>query len=145
MEVLTDCSIVTKLTYPKYNEEIKENQAITLYDVNKKTKEILDELGISGRKLDILDDNTIILYKDALSILIRQAPYLISMAVEDISDYELPKEEKDDILEIEQVAKNVSEFPEPKVTPQRSSNVLVVPVFASILEIIFSQAIARNG
>ena len=32
------------------------------------------------------------------------------MAVEDISDYELPKEEKDDILEIEQVAKNVSEI-----------------------------------
>ena len=39
------------------------------------------------------------------------------MAVEDISDYELPKEEKDDILEIEQVAKNVSEFPEPTDEP----------------------------
>ncbi len=114
MEVLTDCSIVTKLTYPKYDKELNENQAITLYNVNKKSKEILEELGITGRELNILDDNTIILYKDALSILVRHAPYLIAMAVEDISDYELPKEyEEEDIFELEQVTKNVSEFPEP--------------------------------
>lgn len=118
MEVVTDCSIVTKLTYPKYDKGVNENQAITLYDVNKNTKEILEELGITGRKLDILDDNTIILYRDALSILIRQAPYLISMAVEDISNYELPKEyEEEDILELEQVAKNVAEFPKPEDEP----------------------------
>lgn len=118
MEVLTDCSIVNKLTYPQYNKELNENQAITLYDVNKKTKDILEELGITGRRLDILDDNTIILYKDELSILVRQAPYLISMAVEDISDYELPKDyEEEDILELEQVTKNVAEFPEPTDEP----------------------------
>lgn len=118
MEVLTDCSIVTKLTYPQYDKELNENQAITLYDVNKKSKEILEELGITGRKLNILDDNTIILYKDALSILVRQAPYLISMAVENIADYELPKEyEEEDIIELEQVAKNVSELPKPSDEP----------------------------
>ena len=114
MEVVTDCSIVTRLTYPKYDKELNENQAITLYDVNKKSKEILEELGITGKELNILDDNTVILYKDALSILVRHAPYLISMAVEDISNYELPKEyEAEDILELEQVAKNVAEFPKP--------------------------------
>ena len=118
MEVLTDCSIVTKLTYPQYDKELNENQAITLYDVNKKSKEILEELGITGRELNILDDNTIILYKDALSILVRQAPYLISMAVENIADYELPKEyEEEDIIELEQVAKNVSELPKPSDEP----------------------------
>lgn len=118
MEVLTDCSIVTKLTHPQYNKELNENQAITLYDVNKKTREILQELGITGRELNILDDNTIILYKDALSILVRQAPYLISMAVENIADYELPKEyEEEDIMELEQVAKNVAELPKPSDEP----------------------------
>lgn len=118
MEVLTDCSIVTKLAYPQYDKELNENQAITLYDVNKKSKEILEELGITGRELNILDDNTIILYKDALSILVRQAPYLISMAVENIADYELPKEyEEEDIIELEQVAKNVSELPKPSDEP----------------------------
>lgn len=118
MEVLTDCSIATKLTYPQYDKELNENQAITLYDVNKKSKEILEELGITGRELNILDDNTIILYKDALSILVRQAPYLISMAVENIADYELPKEyEEEDIIELEQVAKNVSELPKPSDEP----------------------------
>lgn len=118
MEVLTDCSIVTKLAYPQYDKELNENQAITLYDVNKKSKEILEELGITGRELNILDDSTIILYKDALSILVRQAPYLISMAVENIADYELPKEyEEEDIIELEQVAKNVSELPKPSDEP----------------------------
>jgi len=118
MEVVTDCSIVTRLTYPKYDKELNENQAITLYDVNKKSKEILEELGITGKELNILDDNTVILYKDALSILVRHAPYLISMAVEDISNYELPKEyEAEDILELEQVAKNVAEFPKPVDEP----------------------------
>lgn len=118
MEVLTDCSIVTKLTYPKYDKTLNENQAITLYDVNIKTKEILEKLGIKGRELNILDDNTVILYKDALSILVRQAPYLISMAVENIADYELPKEYEDEnILELEQISKNVSELPEPTDEP----------------------------
>lgn len=118
MEVLTDCSIVTKLTYPQYDKELNENQAITLYDVNKTSKEILEELGIKGRQLNVLDDNTVILYKDELSILLRQAPYLISMAVEDISNYELPKKyEKEDILELKQVAENVSKFPEPTDEP----------------------------
>lgn len=117
MAVLNDCSMVTRLTYPQYNKELNENQAITLYDVNKKTREILQELGITGRELNILDDNTIILYKDALSILLRQAPYLISMAVENIADYELPKEYEEDIMELEQVAKNVSKLPMPSDEP----------------------------
>lgn len=118
MEVLTDCSMVTKLTYPKYDKTLNENQAITLYDVNIKTKEILEKLGIKGRELNILDDNTVILYKDALSILVRQAPYLISMAVENIADYELPKEyENENILELEQISKNVAELPEPTDEP----------------------------
>lgn len=118
MEVLTDCSMVTKLTYPKYDKTLNENQAITLYDVNIKTKEILEKLGIKGRELNILDDNTVILYKDALSILVRQAPYLISMAVENIADYELPKEYEDEnILELEQISKNIAELPEPTDEP----------------------------
>lgn len=118
MEVLTDCSMVTKLTYPKYDKTLNENQAITLYDVNIKTKKILEKLGIKGRELNILDDNTVILYKDALSILVRQAPYLISMAVENIADYELPKEYEDEnILELEQISKNVAELPEPTDEP----------------------------
>ena len=110
--------MVTKLTYPKYDKTLNENQAITLYDVNIKTKEILEKLGIKGRELNILDDNTVILYKDALSILVRQAPYLISMAVENIADYELPKEYEDEnILELEQISKNIAELPEPTDEP----------------------------
>ena len=118
MEVLTDCSMVTKLTYPKYDKTLNENQAITLYDVNKKTKDILEELGIKGREHNILDDNTVILYKDALTILVKQAPYLISMVVENLADYELPKEYEDEnILELEQISKNVAELPEPTDEP----------------------------
>lgn len=115
MDVITDCSIVSKLTYPQYDKEILENQAITLYDVNKKTKDILDELGIEGKELNILDDNTIILYKDALTNLVRQAPYLISMAVEDLSEYELPDIELEE--EKKEVARRVLELPDPSDEP----------------------------
>ncbi len=118
MEVVTDCSIVTKLSYPIYDKEIEDNQAITLYDVNKSKKDILTSLGIEGRDLNLLDNNTVILYKDALSILVNKAPYLISMSVEDISDYELPKEDKEeDITEIKEIAENISRLPMPTDEP----------------------------
>ena len=115
MDVLIDCSMVNKLTYPQYDKEIVENQAITLYDVNKKSKDILEELGIVGKELNILDDNTIILYKDALTSLVRQAPYLISMAVEDLSEYELPNTELQE--EQAEVARRVLELPNPSDEP----------------------------
>lgn len=118
MDVIIDCSIVTKLTYPTYDKELKDNQAVTLYEVNKNNNELLKSLGIKWKDFSILDDNTIILYKDALSLLVRQAPYLISMVVEDISTFTLPKEEdNNDIFEIEQVANNVSELPQPTNEP----------------------------
>ena len=117
MEVITDCSIITKLSYPIYEKKITESQAITLFDVNKKVADLLESLQIKGRDFSILDDNTVIFYKDALSILVKEAPYLISMAVEDISNYELPISEVEDILEIEKIAENIRAFPSPSDEP----------------------------
>lgn len=117
MEVITDCSIINKLSYPTYDKELTENQAITLYDVNKKASEILETLQIKGKDFSILDDNTIIFYKDSLSVLVKKAPYLISMAVEDISDYELPEIETEDFLELEKIAENIRNFPSPSDEP----------------------------
>ena len=117
MDVISDCSIVSKLAYPTYDKELKDNQAVTLYDVNKDNNELLKSLGIEWKDFSILDNNTIILYKDALSILVRQAPYLISMVVEDISTFTLPKDDGNDILEMEQVTNNVSKLPQPTDEP----------------------------
>lgn len=117
MDVISDCSIVSKLAYPTYDKELKENQAVTLYDVNKNNNELLKSLGIEWKDFSILDNNTIILYKDALSLLVRQAPYLISMVVEDISTFTLPKDDDNDILEMEQVTNNVSKLPQPTDEP----------------------------
>lgn len=117
MEVITDCSIINKLSYPTYDKELTENQAITLYDVNKKASEILETLQIKGKDFSILDDNTIIFYKDSLSVLVKKAPYLISMVVEDISDYELPENETEDFLELEKIAENIRNFPLPSDEP----------------------------
>lgn len=117
MDAIADCSIVNKLSYPIYDEKLEENQAVTLYDVNKKSNELLKSLGIEGKNFNILDDNTVILYKDALSILVKQAPYLISMVVEDISVYTLPKNEVEDAFEIEQVTENIVKLPKPTNEP----------------------------
>lgn len=117
MEVMVDCSIVKRLTYPKYEKTIDESQAITLYEVGEDTKSILSNLGIKWKEFSVLDQNTVILYKEALSILVKEAPYLISMIVEDISDYKLPENEDCNIIEEKSVADNVANFPKPGNEP----------------------------
>ena len=112
IDVIYDCSIVNKLEVPKYEKNIEESQAITLYEVNKNSKEILETLGIKWKDYSILDDNTVILYKDSLSLLLKEAPYLISMTVEDLADVKLPENNSyDKLLEDKIISENISNFP----------------------------------
>lgn len=117
MEVMVDCSIVKRLTYPKYEKTIDESQAITLYEVGENTKNILSNLGIKWKEFSVLDQNTVILYREALSILMKEAPYLISMTVEDISNYKLPENDDSNNIEENLVANNIANFPKPGDEP----------------------------
>lgn len=118
LEVIFDCFIVNKLEVPSYDREIKDSQAITLYDVGQNPKDLLNSLNIKWREFSVLDENTVILYKDALATLIKDAPYLISMTVEDIADIKTIENVKiSKEIEKEIVARNISELPKPTNEP----------------------------
>lgn len=60
---------------------------MTLYDTKTDVKELLRKLGIRVSADRILDEYTILLDEDYLEILLRDAPYLVAMAVEDLSEF----------------------------------------------------------
>lgn len=118
VNVITDCSCVEKLDIPSYEKKIEDAQAITLYEVDKNSKEILKSLGIEWKEFSVLDENTVILYKEALTLLVKKAPYLISMIVEDISNIQLPKEDLcQKIIEEKEIAENIAKFQNPTNEP----------------------------
>lgn len=62
------------------------NQSIiTLYNTKTDTKTLLESLGIDILASSILDNQTVFLDKNQLDLLFEKAPYLVSMATEDLS------------------------------------------------------------
>lgn len=114
---VVDCANVEKFDKPLYTDEAQESQAITLYDVNINTKDLLNSLNIKWKDFSILDENTVILYKDGMTKLLRDAPYLISMITDDISNYELDKEIENDEIEMDKIYQAISNFPKPTNEP----------------------------
>jgi hypothetical protein len=58
---------------------------VTLYNVNEGIDIVLKKIGINILKTNIFDNQTVLLDDKQLELLIEKAPYLISMAVEDLS------------------------------------------------------------
>lgn len=85
--IVVDCFYVEKFTIDTTLDNITEDQIITIYDTGMDVVELMHKVGI----VDFLpvrkfDDTTILLYPDQLKILKKNAPYLVSMAVSDISE-----------------------------------------------------------
>ena len=59
---------------------------ITLYKTDVKTTKLLSNIGISILSSRIMDETTVLLRPDQLEILKAKAPFLISMAVSDLSE-----------------------------------------------------------
>lgn len=85
--VIVDCYYVEKFTIDTSIENITEDQIVTIYDTGMDIVELMHKIGI----VDFLpvrkfDNTTVLLYPDQLEILKRNAPYLVSMSVSDISE-----------------------------------------------------------
>jgi len=66
---------------------ILENDAIiTLYKTDVRTTQLLEKIGINVLSSRIMDETTVLLRPDELEILKAKAPFLISMAVSDLSE-----------------------------------------------------------
>lgn len=85
LRVIVDAYYVEKFDILVDDTGLKDMGIITLYKTDIKAIELLERLGINLQFTRAIDDTTILLRPDELSILKQKAPYLISMAVSDIS------------------------------------------------------------
>lgn len=65
---------------------ILKQSIITLYDVKKDARILLEELGISLVRSRILDNQTVYLDENQVKLLSEKAPYLVSMATVDLAN-----------------------------------------------------------
>lgn len=85
VKVLRDCWYVERFDIDRVNEEVQDEQIITIYQTDVDTKQLLAKFGIDIVDDRILDSTTIRLYPGEVNQLIHNADYLISMSVTDLS------------------------------------------------------------
>jgi len=85
-QILVDAYYVEKFDVPTDNVLLEDDAIITLYKTDIKTSQLLEKIGINILSNRIMDETTILLRPDELEILKAKAPFLISMAVSDLSE-----------------------------------------------------------
>jgi hypothetical protein len=101
-QVIADVSYIDNFEIEKASEQITQS-IVTLYDTKTDTKELLKKLGIDILSSRFLDNQTIFLDKNQLELLLKKAPYLVSMATADLSQLspeDFIKQYQDNILSI---------------------------------------------
>ncbi len=86
IRVITDSYYVERFTIDRDVEAATENTIITLYKTDVKTTDLLQSIGIDMIDAKLIDDTTVLLTPDEVSILCEHMPYLISMSVRDLSE-----------------------------------------------------------
>ena len=84
--VIIDAYFVDKFDLSYSIDDTVNDAIITIYKTNVRTIELLNSLGIDILSNRIMDETTILLQPDQLEILKTRAPFLISMAVSDLSE-----------------------------------------------------------
>ncbi len=85
LKILVDAYYVERFDVSSDVDELKTGSIITIYKTGEDTISLMNKLGIRVDNNRIIDNTTLYLYPDELNILKIKAPYLISMAVSDIS------------------------------------------------------------
>ena len=85
LKILVDAYYVERFDVSSDVDALKTDSIITIYKTGEDTISLMNKLGIRVDNNRIIDNTTLYLYPDELNILKIKAPYLISMAVSDIS------------------------------------------------------------
>lgn len=85
VNIVVDAYYLEKFGVERDTSDLQENAIITIYDTGTRTADIMNQLEIEFSDVRSLDETTILLTPDQYSLLKSKAPYLISMAVSDIS------------------------------------------------------------
>lgn len=84
-QVVADVSYIEDFEVEMETRQLKQS-IITLYNTHTDTKMLFKNIGIDILKSRILDNQTVFLDENQLQILFEKAPYLVSMATEDLSE-----------------------------------------------------------
>lgn len=84
-QVVADVSYIEDFEVEMAARQLKQS-IITLYNTHTDTKMLFKNIGIDILKSRILDNQTVFLDENQLQILFEKAPYLVSMATEDLSE-----------------------------------------------------------
>lgn len=82
-QIIADVSYIDDFGIEMETRQLTQS-IITLYKTDTDVQEMLKNIGIHIMKNRILDSQTIFLDRDELQILLQKAPYLVSMATEDL-------------------------------------------------------------
>ena len=108
-QVIADASYIESFEIEMPTMEVKRS-IVTLYDVRKNVKMLFEDLGIEILNTRILDNQTIYLDENQVSVLFEKAPYLVSMATADLSQLS-----PDDFMDKYQ--KEMVTIPSPSIEP----------------------------
>ena len=84
-QVVADVSYIEDFEVEMATRQLKQS-IITLYNTHTDTKMLFKNIGIDILKSRILDNQTVFLDENQLQILFEKAPYLVSMATEDLTE-----------------------------------------------------------
>ncbi|MCI9486091.1 MAG: S8 family peptidase [Lachnospiraceae bacterium] len=84
-QVVADVSYIEDFEVEMATRQLKQS-IITLYNTHTDTRMLFKSIGIDILKSRILDNQTVFLDENQLQILFEKAPYLVSMATEDLSE-----------------------------------------------------------
>lgn len=109
VNTIVDAFYVEKFGVDQDVSDMDETAIVTIYETGTKTSDIMKQLDINFLDVRNIDETTLLLRPDQYRVLISKAPYLISMAVTDIS-----KLEKDSFYDCEDI---VTSIPHPGNEP----------------------------
>ena len=108
-QIVADVSYIDDFEIEKATQQFKAS-IITLYDTGMDTKQLFHEIGIDILSSRILDNRTVFLDDNQSIVLFEKAPYLVSMATENLSD--LSPEDF-----IEDYQQEIAHIPSPSIEP----------------------------
>lgn len=108
-QIIADASYIENFEVEKAIQPFKES-IITIYNTGIDTKQLFQNIGIDLLSNRILDNNTVFLDENQSRVLFEKAPYLVSMATENISDLS----PEDFIADYQQ---DIANIPSPSIEP----------------------------
>ena len=92
LQLIVDINNVEKFDVEENVKEMQDETIVSIYETEKNITDLMNALGIKIDQRNILSNNTVLLDKESLEKINKDASYLIAMSVIDIS--KIPAEEK---------------------------------------------------